>query len=236
MAWDTLVDLLLLVDAELSGAAVDKQQQATHDGQDLEEIVLGKVLVGVVFVELSKMSAFVTKIVARCSTYSPEVVDKDVEDTQDEDQKSGAELGLESNHNHDTSKQANERDNDSPERPVTAPDKADEQEDEQNTASKLEIHLAVLLVDRGEAGESLGLPDPRVGENHQKATNDGQVSEEKVEVKDETVSEGLHDHDAHESGNRIVGISASDDEERAGYHGEDVGQEENVVETGRDCC
>ena len=49
-----LVDLLLLVDAELAGAAVDKQQEAADDGEDLEEVVLGKVLVRVVLVQLEK--------------------------------------------------------------------------------------------------------------------------------------------------------------------------------------
>jgi hypothetical protein len=47
-----LVDLLLLVDGELAGAAVDEQQETTDNGEDLEEVVLGEVLVGVVFVEL----------------------------------------------------------------------------------------------------------------------------------------------------------------------------------------
>lgn len=48
-----LVNLLLLVDAELSRAAVDQQEESTDDGQDLEEVVLGKILVGVVLVQLS---------------------------------------------------------------------------------------------------------------------------------------------------------------------------------------
>jgi hypothetical protein len=47
-----LVDLLLLVDAELARAAVDEQKKATNDGEDLEEVVLGEVLVGVVLMEL----------------------------------------------------------------------------------------------------------------------------------------------------------------------------------------
>jgi hypothetical protein len=51
-----LVDLLLLVDAELAGAAVDEQQEATNDGEDLEEVVLGEVLVGVVLVKLRETS------------------------------------------------------------------------------------------------------------------------------------------------------------------------------------
>lgn len=47
-----LVDLLLLVDAELAGAAVDEEKETADNGEDLEKVVLGKVLVGVVLVEL----------------------------------------------------------------------------------------------------------------------------------------------------------------------------------------
>jgi hypothetical protein len=49
-----LVDLLLFVDAELAGTAVDQQQQATDNGKNLEEVVLGEVLVGVVLVKLGE--------------------------------------------------------------------------------------------------------------------------------------------------------------------------------------
>lgn len=44
-----LIHLLLLIDGELAGAAVDKEEKTTDDGEDLEEIVLGEVLVGVEF-------------------------------------------------------------------------------------------------------------------------------------------------------------------------------------------
>ena len=47
-----LIHLLLLVDAELTRAHVDEQQKATHNREDLEEIVLRKVLVRVVGVKL----------------------------------------------------------------------------------------------------------------------------------------------------------------------------------------
>lgn len=47
-----LVDLLLLVEADLARAHVDEEQQAADDGEDLEEVVLGEVLVRVVLVEL----------------------------------------------------------------------------------------------------------------------------------------------------------------------------------------
>ena len=47
-----LVHLLLLVKADLAGAHVDEEEQTADDRQDLEEVVLGEVLVGVVLVEL----------------------------------------------------------------------------------------------------------------------------------------------------------------------------------------
>jgi hypothetical protein len=47
-----LVHLLLLVDRELAWTAVDEEQETANNGEDLEEIVLRKVLVRVVFVEL----------------------------------------------------------------------------------------------------------------------------------------------------------------------------------------
>jgi hypothetical protein len=47
-----LVHLLLLVDAVFTGSAVDQQKESADDGENLKEIVLGKILVGVVFMEL----------------------------------------------------------------------------------------------------------------------------------------------------------------------------------------
>lgn len=47
-----LIDLLLLIEADLAGPAVDEQQETTDNRQNLEEVVLGKVLVRVLFVEL----------------------------------------------------------------------------------------------------------------------------------------------------------------------------------------
>lgn len=57
-----LIDLLLLVHAQLAGAHVDQQQKTAHDGEDLEEIVLGEVLVRMVLVKLRCPKASVTAI------------------------------------------------------------------------------------------------------------------------------------------------------------------------------
>lgn len=47
-----LVNLLLLVDTELTRTHVDQEEKATDNREDLEEIVLSEVLVGVVVVQL----------------------------------------------------------------------------------------------------------------------------------------------------------------------------------------
>jgi hypothetical protein len=71
----SLVDFFLLVDAELSRAHVDEQEETAaasisidlrwksrvniHNRQNLEKVVLGKVLVGVVGFELRELLAIV---------------------------------------------------------------------------------------------------------------------------------------------------------------------------------
>lgn len=43
----SLVHLLLLIHTELPRAHVDQQEETADDGEDLEEVVLGEILVGV---------------------------------------------------------------------------------------------------------------------------------------------------------------------------------------------
>lgn len=49
-----LVHLLLLINAELAWSTVDQEQETADNREDLEEVVLGKVLVGMVLVKLQK--------------------------------------------------------------------------------------------------------------------------------------------------------------------------------------
>jgi hypothetical protein len=60
-----LVDLLLLIDTELARAAVDQQEETANNGQDLEEVVLGEILVRVGLVELN------TQVSSRASHTTP---------------------------------------------------------------------------------------------------------------------------------------------------------------------
>lgn len=161
-------------------------------------------------------------------THSPEVVHQNVEDTQNKDQEGGAELGLESDNNHHTGNQTNDRHTNSPDGPFSAEHKADEEENEEDTAGQLEVHLSVLLIELRQASENLGLPDPRVGQNHNQATNDREVTEEEVEVKDQAVSEGLGDNHPHKTSYSVIGVLSDDDECRAGNHSQDVNDEEQV--------
>ncbi len=168
-------------------------------------------------------------------TYSPEVVDQNVEDAENDNQEGSAELGLESNDNHDAGDKTEERDNDAPDGPLSAEDEADEEEDEQNSTSKLEVHLAVLFLNLRQAGESLGLAHPRIREHHEKSTHDRQVAEEEVEIEDETISKCLGDDDTNQASNCVFRVFSDNDEGRARSHGDNVDDEEEVRDTRWDC-
>lgn len=54
-----LVNLLLFINAELARTTVDQKQKTSNNGQDLEKIVFGEILVGVVLVKLKKMGQYI---------------------------------------------------------------------------------------------------------------------------------------------------------------------------------
>lgn len=145
-------------------------------------------------------------------TYSPKVIDQEVEDAQDNDKHDGAELGLESNNHHHASHESQKSHNNSPDAPGSAEDESDEEEDQENSTSKLKVHLAVLLVDFWETCKCLGLAHPRVGEDHQKTAHDGQVSQEEVQVENETVSKCLCDNNPNETSNCVVRVLSGNDQ------------------------
>lgn len=118
---------------------------------------------------------------------------------------------------------------------MASEDKSNKEEDQKNTASQLEVHLAILLVESRESGKSLGLAHPRVRQDHEEATNDGKISEEEVEIEEQAIAESLGNNDTHETCDSIVRVLSGDDEDRASHHGNDVDDEENVGDTGRNC-
>lgn len=225
-----LIDLLLLVDAELAGSAVDEQQEAADNGQDLEKVVLGKVLVGVVLVQLrvGLVSLLLLCMWRPGSTYRPEIVDKQVKDAQNDNEKSSAELGFEAYSNHNRCASAENGDNNTPNGPLAARHEADKQEDEKDTPGELEVHLAILLVDLGETGKRLGLAHPGIGQNHEQSANNGQIAQEKVQVEDEAVADALGNDDAHEPARGVVRVLSDDHHGRARGHYNHVGDEKEV--------
>lgn len=64
-----LVHLLLFIQRVLARSRVDEQEEATNDGEDLEEIVLGEVLVWVCVVELLSVSFCHLKTFLRIRVY-----------------------------------------------------------------------------------------------------------------------------------------------------------------------
>ena len=162
----------------------------SHDGQDLEEIVLGKVLMGMMLVQ------------------GPEVVDKEIEDAQDDNEHDGTELGLEANDDHDAGHKANDADDHTTDAPFAGKDEPDEEEDEKHAACELEVHLAILLVDLGQARWREALADPTIGQDHQESPHDRQIAEKEVEVKDESIAKRLGDDHTKQAKDGKVGMFA----------------------------
>jgi hypothetical protein len=158
----------------------------------------------------------------------PPVVDDEVENAQDQDEHDGAKLGLEANNNHDAGDKSKCANYDSPNAPLASKHKADEQKDEQDTSGKLNVHLAILFIELGEASEGFGFTNPAVGEHHEEPTNNGEVAKEEVEVKDQTVSESLGDNNAEKAKDGVVGVLADYDHDRRRGHSNDVDDEEDV--------
>lgn len=93
-------------------------------------------------------------------TYRPEVVDKHVENAQQNNQYDSTPLCLEPNNDHDGGDKSQETDKDSPERPGAREDKADKEEDQQNSSCELDVHLAILLFKLRETGGHKLLANP----------------------------------------------------------------------------
>lgn len=207
---DFLIDLLLLVHRETSRTDVDKQQETTDDGQGLEEVVLEEVPLRVSSVD------------------TPPIVNEDVEDAQKSDKETGAPLGLEADGDHDTGAQTNDGDDDTGERPVALEDETNEKEDEEDSAGKLEVLASVSLAQSGQASEELLVLLQRVGENHEKSSNNTKIAKEERKVEKETVTNALRSNHSEKAKDRVFGVSLGDDSERTRKHGHDVDQEEQV--------
>jgi len=77
--------------------------------------------------------------------HAPPIVDEHVEYGQQYHKECSRPLGLEANSDHATRGKSNDRYKYACDRPFTLNDKADEQEDEENTAGQLETDKSVIL-------------------------------------------------------------------------------------------
>lgn len=79
--------------------------------------------------------------------------------------------------------------------------------------------LPVGLADARKSSPELLLGAQVLTEDHEESSNDREVPQEERQVKDEAVTEGLADDDSEETSDRLGGVLALDDENRAGDHG-----------------
>lgn len=162
--------------------------------------------------------------------YRPEVVHQHIEHTQQQHKQDRAELGLESHHDHHTGEEAEQRNDDTAKSPVSRKDKSNKQEYQQHSPAELDVHLLVLLVDVGQSRKGARLLHRGVAEHHEQSPRDRQVTQEEVQVEDQAVAEGLHDHDRQETADGVFRVAAHDHQRRAGRHGDHVEDQEHVCQ------
>lgn len=155
-------------------------------------------------------------------TYGPEVVDQQVEHTEDDHQHDRTELCLEPNHNHHAGHKSKQAHNHPPDPPLPCENEPDEQEYQQHPARELEVHFTILLIHLWQPSWCEPLADPAVRQHHQKPAHDAEIAEEEVEVEDEAVPEGLGDDYAEETEDGVFAMFPDDHESGTGHHGENV--------------
>lgn len=177
------------------------------------------------------MVSIVTK--KESNTYRPPVVDEQVEYAKDHHQQDSAPLGLESDNDHDTRQEAQDANKHAPEAPVARKHEAAKEKDEKHTTSKLDVHLAVTLIDLRQTSVEEPLAHPAVRQNHKQSTNDRQVAQEKVDVEDKTVAECLGHNYAEKAGHCILAVLASNDKHRRDSHCDHVEDQKGLSEAPR---
>lgn len=171
----------------------------------------------------------------RTISYRPEVVHEDVENAENHNEHDRAPLRLESNDDHNTCHSTDEDDQYTPKAPLTGKDEADEQEDEKHSAGKLEVHFAVLLVQLRKTRGGKLLPYPAVRKDHDEPTHHREVTQEKVEVKNQSVAQCLCDDHANESADGVLAMLPGDNKDAASSHSNDVYDEKDVVDSPWHC-
>jgi len=202
--------LLLFINGETAGTHVDKQDKSTDDGQCLKEVVFKEVPLWMGGVD------------------APPVVGEHIEDAQNDNEEDSRPFGFETNSDHAAGGETKERNEHPCNAPCTLDDESEEQEDQEDTAGKQEVFLAVIFTDRRKPSEELLSRDHRFAENHDESTDDAQVAEEEVEVEDEAVSKTLNNNYSEETTDSVFCEALRYDGTRSDKHGNDVHEQEEM--------
>ena len=142
--------------------------------------------------------------------HSPEVVDDDIEDAENQHEEGCRPLGLEADSNHYARDQTNDRNENTSDAPFPLDHETQEEENKQYSACKQEanskfvvsrmpqtvenrgvLFLPVRLANGGKTGKRLLPANHRIAKDHEQPSNDRQVSKEESQVEDESVAEAL---------------------------------------------
>jgi len=154
--------------------------------------------------------------------HTPPIVGEHIKYAQHEDQKGSGPFGFEANSNHNASTKSKDGNEYATDTPFTLKDKAKEQEDKENAASQKEVFFTICFADRGEASEQLLSGDHRIAEDHEQATNNAQITEEEVEIEDETITEALDNDHRKQTSNSVLCVFLENDRARSTEHGNHV--------------
>lgn len=146
----------------------------------------------------------------------PPVVYQDVEDREENNEECRGPSGLEAHGDHDAGGETHDRHDDTCEGPLALEDNTDEEENEKHATRELETIVlvrqyrrwflqrandsnsllpAIVVTQSGQTSKRAPARDHRIGEDHQKATHHREVTEEKVDVENESVAETLDKND-----------------------------------------
>ena len=71
------------------------------------------------------------------------------------------------------------------------PKEGDEHEYDEDPSGQLEVLLGLVLAQRGDAGEERATFDARLGQDEEEGADQGQVAEQKLQVPQDAVRDGL---------------------------------------------
>jgi len=91
------------------------------------------------------------------------------------------------------------------------PEESDEHEDQENSSSKLEIHLGLVLTEGWDSGKQRLSFHPGLSQDQQQGANQSQVTEQELDIPQNTVRHGLKNDDKEECSTSDVDLEPSED-------------------------